>query len=129
MKDDIRKIFNNVDPIGIFFEDNINEYDSEIEEYLKIISDKSNKKATYIILKEIFTAMFDKQIFENRKYQIKDLSIDLDKYLLGNRNVLEYKYKNKHLSNKIANLFFSIPNFLVVTGFIVIVFLIIFLFR
>jgi hypothetical protein len=62
MKQDLAKfraIFNEVDPVGIFFEKNVDEYDAEINELLKTSPDFSDVKELQSKLKDIFARYFE----------------------------------------------------------------------
>lgn len=61
-KNELRKIFNKHDPIGIYFTDNFDEYDPEIE---RIVAQFRNDKTLQDFLTDVYDTlvfMFDKQI-------------------------------------------------------------------
>ena len=55
----LRSLFNEVDPAGIFFDENIDEYDPEIKELLSLSLDYSNSNDLDKKLKGIFTRYFE----------------------------------------------------------------------
>jgi hypothetical protein len=55
----LRRIFNEVDPVGINFGQNIDEYDPEIKELIALSPDYSNLEDIDKKLKDIFTRYFE----------------------------------------------------------------------
>lgn len=55
----LRRLFNEVDPVGIFFDENIDEYDLEIKELLSLSPDYSNPDDLDKKLKDIFVRYFE----------------------------------------------------------------------
>lgn len=119
-KEELRKIFNNIDPIGIFFEDNIDEYDSEIEKILQNQSGLNSEKETHEYLIKILIEDFDREEVSRFKERIVDLASDIYKYRSGNKSVLVYEYrkgfKNKFQGNIVRKLY-AAPNWLVILLF------------
>ena len=55
----LRKLFNEVDPVGIFFDENTDEYNPEIKELLSLSPDYSNLEDLDKKLRDIFTKYFE----------------------------------------------------------------------
>jgi hypothetical protein len=56
--DDYRLVFNQVDPMGISFDDNSNEYDPEINELLQLAPDFNETETLKLVLSNIFSRYF-----------------------------------------------------------------------
>ncbi len=54
----LRNIFNEIDPMGIFFETNVDEYDYEIDELMAALSNFSDANVVENKLREIFNKAF-----------------------------------------------------------------------
>jgi hypothetical protein len=66
-KEDFRALFNEIDPIGIFFEEfeNFDEYDPEIKDLIVFLNKNINLPSDEVLkneLKDIFTKKFTQQI-------------------------------------------------------------------
>lgn len=59
MLEKMRKIFNEIDPVGIFFEENVDEYDSEIKELISLSPDFNDSDILYKELHDIFIKYFE----------------------------------------------------------------------
>lgn len=55
----MRKIFNEIDPMGIFFEENDDEYDPEIKELISLSPDFNDSDILYKELHDIFIKYFE----------------------------------------------------------------------
>jgi len=115
-KEDLRVIFNNIDPIGIFFEDNIDEYDPEIDKFIESSNEASGPQDVYDSLMKIFIGFFDKQITNRSKKRIGDLASDLYKYKSGDKSVLNYTYIKDYnkIQHKIIKRLFNTPNWVII---------------
>lgn len=119
-KEELRKIFNNIDPIGIFFEDNIDEYDSEIEKILQNQSELNNEQKTHDYLVKVLIENFGKEEVDRFKKRIQDLAVDIYKYKSEDKSVLNYEYKKgfeNKVQEKIVRKLHATPNWLVVLLF------------
>lgn len=67
-KTDLRSIFNETDPQGIFFGDNIDEYDGEIEAFLKVLPHCSTSPQVLDALWTIFQVKFGKSAGSKEDY-------------------------------------------------------------
>ena len=54
-----RRVFNAVDPVGIFFDENIDEYDPEITKLIDLSLDYNNLEEVDRNIKEIFAKQFE----------------------------------------------------------------------
>ena len=68
-----RKLFNEVDPVGIFFDTNIDEYDPEIREIVSNPPSSWEKKDVQKRLENIFQSYFEG--IEVNKDKIENLSL------------------------------------------------------
>jgi hypothetical protein len=57
--ENLRIIFNEVDPVGIFFDKNVDEYDAEIKELLKASPNFNDVQELQSLLEHIFTQYFE----------------------------------------------------------------------
>lgn len=67
---DLRRIFNEADPQGIFFEDNIDEYDGEIDAFLKVLPDCSTSSQVLEALWAIFQVKFKRSAGRKDDYSV-----------------------------------------------------------
>jgi len=70
MIDLLRTIFNEIDPVGIYFDDNVDEYDAEIKEIIKCGVDFSDEANVFAALKEIFAKYFEGVSVDSEKLGI-----------------------------------------------------------
>ena len=76
----LRKLFNEIDPAGIFFDENIDEYDSEIKELISLSPDYSNIEELRKLLEGIFARYFEGiKIDHNTLHNLaKEISVELN---------------------------------------------------
>lgn len=55
----LRVVFNDVDPMGLYFDENVDEYDPEIKALLKATDNLNDKSALEKRLKDIFLEYFE----------------------------------------------------------------------
>lgn len=71
----MRNIFNQVDPAGVFFEENKDEYDAEIEEFMKSDVNLDDVEAVKQKINEIFKKYFSG--VEIKKEKLDELSLKI----------------------------------------------------
>lgn len=67
---ELRSIFNEADPQGIFFDDNADEYDGEIEAFLKVAPNCSTSSQVLEALWNIFQVKFGKSAGRQDDYSL-----------------------------------------------------------
>ncbi len=75
----MREVFNQVDPAGVFFDDNKDEYDGEIEELIKANIDLDDIEAVNQKINEIFKKYFSG--VEIKKEKLDELSFKIQSLL------------------------------------------------
>lgn len=81
-KEILRVLFNTIDPVGIFYDQNFDEYDPEIDEFLKVESDLKNEEEIYQTLIRIFAKFFEGINFDREKIRILANQIYLGPYTI-----------------------------------------------
>ena len=66
----LRKIFNKVDPMGIYFEEAPQEYDPEINELLSALPDFNNVQDIGVKLKDIFSRYLESVKVDQRRLDL-----------------------------------------------------------
>ncbi|HLD34100.1 MAG TPA: hypothetical protein VJB66_05210 [Candidatus Nanoarchaeia archaeon] len=87
IRSDLRKIFNKHDTIGIFFGDNIDEYDLETKQIIAKFKSSKNKSEFLTLVHKVFIRMFDKKIAGSKSRYLK-LSNELYARLKTEKNFI-----------------------------------------